>query len=105
MKKKLTKFEKKLIDKILENFDFDKVHQYMVSVDWKWFSVDRVPTVYDLIKESKRLLKEVCKRDAVSISTGGLFVERYCENGETFSLELSFRIDSFYLEKDELDEI
>ena len=48
---KLTPAPHPKIAEILEYFDFDKVHQAMVALDWKWtdeYDKKAVPTVDDL---------------------------------------------------------
>ena len=81
--------KKEAIEHILDNFDFEKVHETMTSLDWTWHSTDGVPEIPDLRKEARRLLKDVAKRkeNKFFISTGGFQV--YKEGGY---LELKFVI-------------
>ena len=70
MKKK----HKKAIDKIMDWFDFSKVHQTMVALEWKWASAeDGIPTEPE-IREMARKLMEDAISQKVSIGTGGFRV-------------------------------
>lgn len=85
----LTINKEKHIEEILNNFDFEKVHNIMVALDWKWFGVG-VPSVEDLKKQALELLNEICNYDITSSSTGGLKAIK-CDD----YLELEFIITSF----------
>ena len=45
---------------IMKHFDFDKVYQYMVDTDWKWYrdieGEGTIPTLRQLRKRAKYLL-------------------------------------------------
>lgn len=70
MKKK----HKKAIDKIMDWFDFSKVHQTMVALNSKWVSAeDGVPTEPE-IREMARKLMEDAINQKVSIARGGFRV-------------------------------
>ena len=70
MKKK----QQKAIDKIMDWFDFSKVHQTMVSLEWKWVSAeDGVPTEPEIRETARRLMEDAIK-DKISIATGGFRV-------------------------------
>lgn len=79
----------------MENFDFKKVRNIMLLLDWKWYIFDSgkfdVPTIIDIKKSARRLLNDVVKKDGAyySISTGGLKVEKLEEY-----IELSFNLTS-----------
>lgn len=63
------------IKRIMDTFDFQKVHAYMTSINWKWGSglnsarvtktIDAVPSVEDLKVHAHYLL------DCVSLDTSG----------------------------------
>ena len=50
-----------MVTDVMEDFDFDKVHDVMVHLDWRW-SIDNgertVPSSYRLMKTADRLLRE-----------------------------------------------
>jgi hypothetical protein len=62
------------IGQIIDRFDFQKVHDYMVLTGWKWF--DEVPTQEDLRMTATRLLVEaqMDPQEVVSMGTGGFRV-------------------------------
>jgi hypothetical protein len=62
------------IGQIIDRFDFQKVHDYMVLTGWKWF--DEVPTQEDLRRTAARLLVEaqMDPQEVVSMGTGGFRV-------------------------------
>lgn len=68
---------KKKIKNILNNFDFQKIHECMVRCNPPWVRSDGiVPTQGQLKKEAKRLLVEAIKskEKVFYIGTGGFFV-------------------------------
>lgn len=80
------------INHIMENYDFEKVHNCMKKIDWVWAivkSADGIPNIEELKKTAKRLLTEALikgKQNKFSrIGTGG-FQATY----ENDVLELSF---------------
>ena len=52
--------EEKLIEEVLDYFDFDKVHKHMVSVNWIWVGTG-VPNHQKLIKRATELLKDAAQ--------------------------------------------
>ena len=67
----LTEDEKQKIESIMNHFDFEKVHNIMKFLDWKWaFSKNGTPSVEELKKEAHRLLVDACE-EKTTISTGG----------------------------------
>ena len=71
--------EIKQINEILNNFDFKKVNQAMKLLNWKWFykeSEDKIPTITQLKKEAKNLLKQVIDCSEYSVCSTGGFVAR-----------------------------
>lgn len=76
------------VSRIIKNFDFFKVHQYMKQVDWKWR--DDVPTIEELQLTATRLLIEASEdpQDVVSMGTGGFRVYKL-----PWGLELVFAME------------
>lgn len=80
--------KKELIDKILEKFDFDKVHDVMEKLSWNWATVG-IPSTYQIIKQAKELLYEVSELENLShVATGGFRATKIDDE----QLELSFEI-------------
>lgn len=65
-----------LIDNILDEFDFESVHKAMVALNWTWSSTDGVPTIGELRRQARELLKELIKSNNEIIGTGGFYVYR-----------------------------
>ena len=89
---------KRLIKLILEDFDFGKVHDLMAREDWRWFDVEtdgKVPSVKQLKKEARDLLKGVCGMDVDEPyrfnSSGGLCAEK---RGDSLELRFEYEVSS-----------
>ena len=68
---KLTFTERMKIQDILEDFNFQKVHDVMEQLDWKWAMTKYgVPTLDELKSEAKRLLIDACV-EHTCVATGG----------------------------------
>ena len=84
---------KEQIEWVMNNFDFDKVHDYMIENNWVWFHCNGVPTVDKMKETAKGLLNRLddpmewvdyqCK-DRI-IGTGG-FEAKMTMNDEVVSL-------------------
>ena len=63
-----------MIGQIIDRFDFQKVRDYMVQVDWKWRG--EIPTLDDLKRTAAYLLVEAQTdpKEIVSMGTGGFRV-------------------------------
>ena len=99
---------KELIKMILEDFDFQKVHDLLVREDWRWFDVEtdgKVPSVKQLKKEAQDLLKSVCycSEDGGEPyrfnASGGLCAEK---RGDSLELRFEYEVavaDKQWLER------
>jgi hypothetical protein len=84
---------KKAIDKIMDWFDFTKVHQTMVALEWKWVSAeDGIPTEPEIREMARRLMEDSINQK-VSIGTGGFRVH-YDKKDDMITL--SFVISEWY---------
>lgn len=58
----------KVVDEVLEDFDFVKVHETMVKLDWKWYHPGeegtRVPSLDNVKATGKKLLQETAEKAA-----------------------------------------
>ncbi len=90
---------------IIENFDFQNVHQVMTLMDWRWFNtecVNSVPTVDELKELSGKLLRDASGMASKSsefglnyaCESGGLRAEAINYDGEIY-LSLSFVVESW----------
>ena len=98
MKKKTAK---KLIKAILEDFDFEKVHDLMLRENWCWYDLEvdgKVPSVEQLEKEATDLLKSVCycSEDGGEPyqfnASGGLCAEK---RGDAVELRFEYEVVSY----------
>jgi len=87
---------KEIIDQsyeIMESFDFGRVHDYMVSVDWKWAHGDgsyRVPTVEELKTTAEMLLNQLTwSEECTYVATGGFHAVKF-----VWGLKLLFAIEN-----------
>lgn len=62
------------VEEIIQEFPWDKVHQYMEHTNWTWWYGDsrQVPTVEKLIQEGKERLLHVILIGEGYVSCGGL---------------------------------
>jgi len=100
MKKKLTPEE--MIEEIMNEFDFERVHIAMNVLNWRWgIGSDFIIPSQDLIKEeARRLLENVVElttpysgsvKGPFSIATGGLKATAWkSKKGNITNLELGF---------------
>lgn len=73
---------------LLEEFDWQKVHNVMVALNWEWYSKDEsyaVPSIGSIISTARKLCFNsyemfVKTNDPTTISTGG-FEAKYWEDG------------------------
>ena len=54
------KTKQELVNEVLDNFDFNKVHQVMKALDWKWFNFEdstyELPSIRQLINKAEKYL-------------------------------------------------
>jgi len=84
---------REIIDEILDEFDFEKVHKVMVALDWKWYGTPGVPSIGDLRRNARELLNAVVKNGDHCHGNGGFYA--YMENG---LLGLRFEVANWEVE-------
>jgi hypothetical protein len=97
MKPELSENTRLLIEKITDEFDFERVHQTMKALNWTWHDTDGVPSIGDLRRQARELLKELLKRNRYCVGTGGLFAYRFAD-----TVGLRFEVTSYEVEKEPL---
>lgn len=84
-----------LIDEIMEQFDFNKVHEVMTFLDWKWVTKRGhvIPTLDEIRAEANRLLGQAVM-EQTTIATGG-FKAQFVDSpdGEEPFLGLEFIVE------------
>jgi len=89
----MTEKEFEAIGNIMDNFDFDKVHEVMSLLKWEWVGTENgVPSKSELRSEARRLLK-MAINDKTRVSTGGFEVD-YINDGDGF-VELKFVVSQW----------
>lgn len=78
----LTEEQQEVIDEIMDNFDFERVHKTMVALKWGWWNIG-VPELSDIKKSARRLLKTSIEENTC-VGTGGFLVEK---EGDYISLK------------------
>jgi len=71
----MTEKEFDAIGKVMDCFNFTKVHQVMKSIDWKWATLNgglEVPDEYEIRLEARKLLTQAVK-EKTSVATGGFY--------------------------------
>ena len=81
----------KMVTTVMEDFDFDRVHRVMVSLDWRWTIENgerTVPSSYRMMKTADRLLRDAAQHygdeEFYSCGTGGIMA---CLDGEALTLQ------------------
>lgn len=91
----ITQKQQELIDDIMDNFNFEKVHKVMKFLNWTWWDnkLEKYinPTIQELRSNARKKLKRILEENHASIGSGG-FVARKYDDG-TISLE--FKIESW----------
>ena len=85
---------KEVIEKVLSNFDFEKVHIVMTGLNWEWAQPTRkVPSISALVLRAKDLLEDVSTMEpGCSVSTGGLRATKI-QDESTEGLMLEFVLE------------
>lgn len=73
------------IEEIMENFDFEKMHEVMKFLKWEWWNLKTTPTVEQLREAARKKLEDTATRK-LGFHSGGFRTE-YINDGD---LHLSF---------------
>jgi hypothetical protein len=66
--------EEQIIEDILDEFDFGKVKQTMEALQWVWHDAEHgVPTIGQMRKRARFLMKECMRHQEFVTSTGGFY--------------------------------
>jgi hypothetical protein len=99
----------KMIDEIMDEFNFARVHKAMVALDWKWASSKSyIPSMDDLRETAESLLRGAAESRlgdykgehwelGIVNGTGGFQATAYCDEDKTkiIALDLSFVVTSW----------
>jgi hypothetical protein len=97
---KPTEHQLSLINDVIEEFEFEKVHIAMTSLDWKWItSLDAITNQLMAVPTIARLKQSATQLLISSIKSGfagsGGFVARYSTHEELESFTLSFVVAEY----------
>ena len=106
-----------MLEDIIDNFDFDRVHNVMDYLRWQWATCGGVPTIEELKEQAIRLLRDASElrlgdyKDThhklpIVYATGGFEANAWCDKDKTqiIGLELKFILTSWDSEIDEDEE-
>lgn len=75
----------KIIEEILYDFDFEKVHKVMESLKWKYVSsktISGIPSIAELVLMARGLLEEVIDSEYNMVGTGGFYAYKRQEEDD-----------------------
>ena len=88
----------KVIKEVLHNFDFEKVHKVMATVNWEWEG-EGIPSVADLVLCAYDLLRSVSQSDVgCTMSTGGFEATKNEGCIDEHELQLQFVLEQVCIE-------
>lgn len=81
------------IENLMNGFDFETIHNYMVHVNWKYYN-DKIPSVEEIKEMARSLLINVINDQMRSCRSGGFLAIR-----SNRYLELHFTIESASIDR------
>lgn len=87
------------IEDLLDEFDAESVRKAMLALDWRWAlseEPDGIPSVAEIRKCARRLIRGLSEYGSTRVGTGGLFVETD-PNDPDANIRLYFAVS--YVEK------
>jgi hypothetical protein len=74
--------EEQIIEEILDEFDFSKAQEVMVCLKWVWHDAEHgVPTIGQMRKQARYLMKTCIGHEKFATATGGLHVQKETFDG------------------------
>lgn len=83
------------VDEIMDEFDFDKVHEVMEVLNWQWRDIG-IPDKVEIRRSARKLMKQAIEKDS-STGCGGFQVtlrDGSDEDGPWTSINLCFAIEA-----------
>lgn len=101
MKKSAAQDANEWVNKVMDDFDYEKVQKVMKFLDWTWFTSDETPTIGELRATSRKRLEKafaasVKHKTIFSNSSGGFTAKSVWDKRYNKVVELSL---SFVLEE------
>ncbi len=85
----------KIIDEIMDEFEFEIVHRTMKALEWTWHGSVESPSIGDLRRAARGLLQELLKGNSHYVGMGGLYAYRIAD-----TVGLRFEVTSYEVEKE-----
>ena len=90
----------KVLNEIMDNFDFEKIRKVMVALNWKWAGAkgdeNGVPTIDEIKQGAANLLWDLANDPKnKAIATGGFRVEKDFLDPNDPWVQLSFRVEEW----------
>lgn len=88
-----------MVEDVLDDFDFHKVMRVMHFLEWEWVHVTGVPTMGDLRRQARRLLRTAisgCLQNDTHyvVGCGGFRAEAWSSEDEMIEIRLAFELES-----------
>ena len=87
------------IDKLIENFNFEKVQKYMQETNHFWQGGTEAPSIARLESTAYQCLSTVVKEESLTCSTGGFLALCLTFPSGVKELKLIFQLESTYTTK------
>ena len=87
--------EEQIIEDILDKFDFAKAQQVMECLQWAWHDAEHgVPTIGQMRKRARSLMKSCIGHDKYVTATGGFHVRKETFEGQPY-YQLQFVVEEW----------
>ena len=86
--------DEEIIEDILDEFDFGKVQKAMELLEWTWGHPPEYPSIGELRKAARNLLKWLIPHESGGTGTGGFHAEKRTFEGSPY-YSLSFVLTSW----------
>lgn len=96
--------EKKMIDNIMENFNFERCYFVMKTLDWKWGNDQHSPMMAELKEQGIEMMKSAikickegnCHKSTYTVQSGGFKASTWKNKyGHIIDLQLEFILTSW----------
>lgn len=91
------------INRVINAFDFERVHRAMQAVEWVWQfdgGVRRTPTVAEMMDTVRELAADMFSGGSRGMATGGFYLNQTPYEEGRYLLELSFSVEDASTELD-----
>lgn len=85
------------IDTIMDCFNFEKCHEVMTFLNWKWHDTNGVPEVYELRRHARRMIRDAVENTVRTGESqwfsecGGFYVQVFNKTEDDPKIRISLR--------------